>query len=154
MKVKLFWGCAATLLVFAFIAFGRQGSSEKDAERYIIESEKQWAEAAASGDTTVAERILADDFLGVAPDDGSLVDKSKVLSFTRESPKMFVSDHVNEVKVRFYGDAAVAQGNESWVRRTGTPLRGRFVWTDTWIKRNGKWQIVAAEDLPVPEPEK
>jgi hypothetical protein len=46
----------------------------------------------------------------------------------------------------------VAQGDESWVRRTGTPLRARFVWTDTWILRNGKWQIVASEDLIAPEP--
>jgi len=56
------------------------------------------------------------------------------------------------VKVHFFGDTAVAQGNESWVRRTGTPLLGRFVWTDTWILRNGKWQIVASEDLITPEP--
>ena len=40
----------------------------------------------------------------------------------------------------------------TWVRRTGTPLRARFVWTDTWILRNGKWQIVASEDLIAPEP--
>jgi hypothetical protein len=29
--------------------------------------------------------------------------------------------------------------------------RGRFVWTDTWLQRNGRWQIVAAEDLIAPE---
>jgi len=40
------------------------------------------------------------------------------------------------------------------VRRAGAPPRGRFVWTDTWIRRNGKWQIVAAEDLIAPEPGK
>ena len=39
---------------------------------------------------------------------------------------------------------------ESWVRNK-EPLRGRFVWTDTWVLRNGKWQIVAAEDM-VAEP--
>jgi aminopeptidase C len=53
------------------------------------------------------------------------------------------------VKIRFYGDTAIAQGNESWQRRTGE--RGRFVWTDTWLRRNGRWQIVAAEDLTIPE---
>jgi hypothetical protein len=26
-----------------------------------------------------------------------------------------------------------------------------FVWTDTWLLRNGHWQIVAAEDLIAPE---
>jgi hypothetical protein len=58
------------------------------------------------------------------------------------------------VKVRFFGDTAVAQGSESWERRTGKPRLGRFVWTDTWVRRNGHWQIVAAEDLIIPEPKK
>jgi hypothetical protein len=30
--------------------------------------------------------------------------------------------------------------------------RGRFVWTDTWLRRDGRWEIVAAEDLTVPKP--
>ena len=116
-----------------------------------LESERQWAESVANGDASVVERILADDFLGVDPD-GNLYEKAKMVADTREAPKEFISNHLNDVKVRFFGDTAVAQGDESWVRRTGTPLRARFVWTDTWILRNGKWQIVASEDLIVPEP--
>jgi len=122
----------------------------RDAERYIIESEHQWAESVATGDSSVVERILADDFIGVDPKGGSY-NKAKMVSDTRDAPKYFVSNHANEVKVRFYGDTAVAQGDETWERRSGEPLRGRFVWTDTWVRRNGKWQIVAAEDLIAPE---
>ena len=122
----------------------------RDAERYIIESERAWAESVATGDSSVVERILADDFIGVDPK-GHLYDKSKMVSDTREAPKYFVSNHANEIKVRFYGDTAVAQGDETWERHSGDPLHGRFVWTDTWVKRNGKWQIVAAEDLIAPE---
>jgi hypothetical protein len=61
-----------------------------------------------------------------------------------------------ELKSGFFGDNAVAQGSESWEKRKGEPRFGRFVWTDTWIRRNGQWQIVAAEDLTVAEaaPEK
>jgi ketosteroid isomerase-like protein len=124
--------------------------NHKDAEAYIIESERQWAESVASGDSSVIERILADDFIGVDPE-GKQYNKAQMVADTKNAPKYFASNHLNEVKVRFYGDAAVAQGNESWVRRTGTPKQGRFVWTDTWIKRGGKWQIVAAEDLTVSE---
>lgn len=72
-----------------------------------------------------------------------------MIADTRNAPKYFVSNHLNQVKVRFYRDTAVAQGSETWERRGGE--RGRFVWTDTWIRRNGKWQIVAAEDLIAPE---
>ena len=121
-----------------------------NAEQYIIQSEREWAESVATGDTSVIERILADDFVGVAPK-GRSYDKAQMLSDTRESPKYFVSNHANKVRVRFYGDTAVAQGDETWERRSGDPLRGRFVWTDTWVRRNGKWQIVAAEDLIAPE---
>jgi ketosteroid isomerase-like protein len=140
----------ATVLIFGLLVSRGQDAKDADAERYIVDSERQWAEAVASGDTAVVERILADDYLGMDPD-GGLYDKSTAISFTREGPKDFVSNHLNSVKVRFFGDTAIAQGSESWVRRSGTPLRGRFAWTDTWIRRNGKWQIVASEDLIAPE---
>jgi aminopeptidase C len=72
-----------------------------------------------------------------------------MIADTRTAQQYFVSNRLNEVKVRFYGDTAIAQGDESWERRSGE--RGRFVWTDTWIRRNGRWQIVATEDLVAPE---
>ena len=123
-------------------------AGQKEADDYIRKSESEWAESVANGDATVIERILADDFVGVAPE-GKLYDKSTMISETKDGPKHFVSNHLEDVKIRFFGDyTAVAQGSESWVRRNGK--RGRFVWTDTWILRNGRWQIVAAEDLVPP----
>jgi hypothetical protein len=123
-------------------------SGQKEAEDYIRKSESEWAESVANGDAAVIERILADDFVGVDPK-GKLYDKPTMISETKEGPKHFVSNHLEDVKIRFFGDnTAVAQGSESWVRRNGE--HGRFVWTDTWILRNGRWQIVAAEDLIPP----
>jgi Domain of unknown function (DUF4440) len=124
------------------------GNDQKEVKRYIVESERQWAESVATGDPSVVERILADDFLGV-DHKGKLYDKAKMIADTRTAPQYLASNQLNEVKVRFYGDTAVAQGDEFWERRTGE--RGRFVWTDTWIRRNGRWEIVAAEDLIAPE---
>jgi ketosteroid isomerase-like protein len=121
---------------------------QKETERYILESERQWAESVASGDTSAIERILADDFVGVDPK-GHPYNKQQMIADTRNAPKYFVSNRLNDVKVRFYGDTAIAQGSETWEKRTGE--RGRFVWTDTWIRRNGHWQIAAAEDLIAPE---
>jgi len=144
---------AAGVLLCGIYLSRAQNSSNAEAERYIKENERLWAGSSATGDTALVERIVADDFVGVDPD-GSFYDKAKEIADTSESPKEFISNHLNEVKVRFYGDTAVAQGSESWVRRTEKPLRGRYVWTDTWVRRNGKWQIVAAEDLAVPEPSK
>src|SRR6478609_2723206 len=136
MKAQLSFLVVAIASICTIWAARAQQSSTAGAERYIKESESQWAESVANGDASVVERILADDFLGVDPD-GNLYEKAKMVADTREAPKEFISNHLNHVKVRFFGDTAVAQGNESWVRRTATPLRGRFTWTDTWILRNG-----------------
>lgn len=134
------------------VATAQQGpASQSAAEHYIRESERQWAESVASGDSSVVERILADDFVGVDPE-GRQYTMAKMVADTRTAPQYYASNHLNDVKVRFYGDMAIAQGSESWVRRKGEPKHGRFVWTDTWLLRNGKWQIVAAEDLTVSEP--
>jgi len=141
--------CAACLVSSANAQ--HRSASQLEAEHYIRESERQWAESVASGDSSVVARILADDFVGVDPD-GRQYTKAKMVSDTRTAPQYFASNHLNDVKIRFYGNTAVAQGNESWVRRKGAPKHGRFVWTDTWLLRNGKWQIVAAEDLTVAEP--
>ena len=55
---------------------------------------------------------------------------------TPKAPETFASNHVNDVIVRFYGNVAIAQGNETWRKKHGEV--GRFVWTDTWLKRNGR----------------
>lgn len=119
------------------------------ARQYITQSEIQWAEAVASGDSAVVQRILADDFIGVDTK-GFQYNKEHEVHNTPEGPKYFKSNRLNKINIRFYGDMAVAQGDEIWVRRSGQPLTGRFVWTDTWLFRNDKWQIVAAEDLIAP----
>lgn len=121
---------------------------QKETEHYILESERQWAESVATGDTSAIQRILADDFIGVDPK-GGLYNKQQMIADTRNAPKYFVSNRLNDVKVRFYGNTAIAQGSETWEKRSGE--RGRFVWTDTWLRRDGRWQIVAAEDLIAPE---
>ena len=140
----------AGLLSLVIFAGRAQDTEQAKAERYIKESESQWAEADAKGDTAAVERILADDFVGVAPD-GTFYDKTEEIKNTREDNGNTLFNHINEVKVRFFGDTAVSQGSETWERRAGEPKKGSYVWTDTWVKRNGKWQIVAAEDLLVPE---
>ena len=114
-----------------------------------------WAASVATGDTTTISRILADDFVGIDPQ-GKSYDKAEMIRDTKNAPKYFRSNKLDDVKIRFFGDTAVAQGSETWERQNGQ--RGQFVWTDTWIRRKGVWQIVAAEDLivlaPVPAPNK
>jgi ketosteroid isomerase-like protein len=132
------------------VAGHQSATSTANAERYIRDSESQWAEAVASGDVSVVQRILSDDFIGVDAGDGHLYPKAEAISWIQEHHTEYLFNHLDDVKVRFFGDTAVAQGSESWERRAGEPRRGRFAWTDTWVFRNGQWQITAAEDLIAP----
>jgi ketosteroid isomerase-like protein len=147
MKDQLFSRALPIVAVLCLCDCSGQ-KDQKETEHYIVESERQWAESVATGDTSAIDRILADDFIGVDPQ-GRLYNKQRMVDETRNAPKYFVSNRLNDVKVRFYGNTAVAQGSETWEKRNGE--RGRFVWTDTWIRRNGTWQILAAEDLIAPE---
>jgi ketosteroid isomerase-like protein len=149
MTLKSVAGLAVLLWTSVVLVRGQQ--STQDAENYIKLSEQQWAEASMKRDTATVERILADDFVGLDPL-GSFFRKAKGLASVSKNVGDYVSANGNDVDVRIYSDAAVARGSESWEKRNGE--RGRYVWTDTWICRNGKWQIVAAVDVKVPEPAK
>jgi len=133
-----------------FVPSADMQSANKHAsdEAYIRQAESDWAESVVTNDVNVLQRILADDFVGVDID-GSHYSKEGAIKDFRTKPSEFSSNHLNEVAIRFYDHAAVAQGSEGWKKKDGT--LGKFVWTDKWIMRDGKWQIVAAEDL-VPAP--
>ena len=148
MTLKSVAGLAVLLWTSVVLVRGQQ--SAQDAENYIKLSEQQWAEASMKRDTATVERIIADDFVGLYPL-GSFFRKAEELASVSKNVGDYVSAKGNDVEVRIYSDAAVARGSESWEKRNGE--RGRYVWTDTWIGRNGKWQIVAAVDVKV-EPAK
>jgi hypothetical protein len=120
--------------------------SEAEVERYIVESESAWASSVATNDASVVERILADDFVWVL--DGRVLNKATAVEEAGKGPSDFLSNTLEYAHVRFFGDTAVVQGSEMWTRK-GDKM-GRFVWTDTWLRRNGRWQIVASEDVSVP----
>ena len=63
---------------------------------------------------------------------------------------MLLSNHLNEddVTIRLYGQTPVVNGSENWKRKSDGKTR-RWVWTDVFVKRAGKWQVVASHDLEV-----
>ncbi len=135
-------------LLAATVAVADDGYSKVDAERYIMESEAAWASSVAGKDASVVKRILADDVVWVL--DGEVLDKKAAIAGAEKGPYDFLSNRLEYAHVRFFGDTAVAQGSEAWVRKGGK--KGHFVWTDTWVRRHGQWQIVAAEDDVVHDP--
>ncbi len=125
-----------------------EGYSRAEAEKYIKDSSSAWAESVATNDASVVKRILADDFVWVR--EGEVLDKSRAVTGAQQGPGGFISNHLDYANVRFFGDTAVVQGSETWTRAGGRS--GHCVFIDTWVRRSGIWQIVAAVDVSVPVP--
>jgi hypothetical protein len=138
-------GAAALSTLLALLGCATRPYDES-VEKTILDGARAWAESLATGDTEVLERIIAHDFVGTAPR-GNRYTKRQLIEATKGAAKVFASNTLGKVTVRVFGDTAVAQGEEDWVKHEGEPISGRFVWTDVWVLRNGTWQIVAAQDV-------
>lgn len=112
------------------------------AQKYITECSKDWANTVVTGDMSKRKVYFADDFQGTLPTGGRY---DKAYMTTQEPLKDWVSNTVNNVDVRFFGPTAVAYGSETFKMKDGTT--GTLVWTDIWHHRDGKWQVIAAQDV-------
>jgi hypothetical protein len=50
------------------------------------------------------------------------------------------------MKVRDYGDAAIVVGRATV---KSAQFNGQFIFTDTYIRRNGHWQVVASQSTEI-----
>ena len=114
------------------------------AKAQIRESSKAWADVLVTGDTSALETLLADDMVGTAPN-GRLYTKREFIDYTKANPPGLASNKVNDVKIRFFGNVAVAQGSETSIGKDGKS--NLIVWTDIYELRDAQWVIVAAQDV-------
>jgi len=123
-----------------------QNIDYKEAEEYIIKSELEWGPSLAAGDTTVTERICSEDFIGISSKGAEYnkrdLNKKTVLEANQKKAEVY------DVKVVFYEKAAVARGKETWTNLSDSTST-YSVWTDTWIYKNNRWLLVAAQDQKI-----
>src|ERR1041384_1753128 len=127
----------------------RWGSPDEDTVKLITAAEAKWASSACSPQPDLTE-VIEDDFEGTSPK-GRRYGKQEAISTDTKS--LARDCQLGEVKVRFFGDSiAIAYGAESAVSKAkdGKETKRCLIWTDTWLKRAGKWQIVAAQDTDIP----
>jgi hypothetical protein len=127
----------------------RWGSADEETVKFMLAAEAKWANSACSPQPDLKD-IIADDFQGTS---------TKGLRYGKEDaitsdPKSVSRDcQLGEVKVRFFGDSiAIAYGAENRMAKEDDRKETKRcqVWTDTWLKRGGEWQIVAAQDTIIP----
>ena len=56
------------------------------------------------------------------------------------------------MKVRIFGNTAVVTGSDvEKSKEHGKDSSGKYIWTDVFVKQNGKWRAVASQSAKVAE---
>ena len=112
-------------------------------EEALIKIQHDWAEARMKGDSSFTRRLEAPDCTVVWPD-GSIVNKGEDLE-SMIGDIVFTEFKIDDLQVRLYGDTGIVVGQGTIKAHEGKQnlLGGKFVWTDTFIKQDGAWKVVA-----------
>jgi len=94
----------------------------------------------AESDVAWFDQNLSDDFLNSNPD-GSIVDRAGFLKQIAK-PFPFSGLGIEDVRIRGLADTAIIHARTKYRKADGQPGAGRY--TDIWMRRDGRWQCVAA----------
>ena len=121
-------------------------SPDDKTAKFMIDMERKWAEGVCTDNGIISE-LLAEDFQGTSTRGGryTKADEQK----DEKGPRSAHDCALEDAKVRFFGEnLAIVYGREHAVGKDKARPDAKVcqVWTDTWLKRDGKWQIIAAQD--------
>ena len=142
-SMKPILSAVVLILAISSIALGqyKKGSIEDQ----LVQLDKAWTSAELKGDKKTVEAMIADDYVGTTQR-GEIEDKAKYLAGVVPNADMVKSD---DYKVTVYGNTAIMthRGTVEGVRNI------QFRSTHIWMKRKGKWQIVAHHGSRVSPPD-
>jgi ketosteroid isomerase-like protein len=119
----------------------------------LIKLEEEWHNAYVKRDAAPLERILADEYIAVSGNGGSY-GKAQSIEGLKNDTATYEYSTPYDMDFRFYGDSVVVIGRtkEKGKAQNGTEFTVEYRWTDVFVKKNGRWQCVAAQVVRVPPP--
>lgn len=115
----------------------------------VTELGADWAAAELRGDVTTLDRMLADSFVGIGPR-GYMLTKEQWLARHTSGDLRHESFTWDDVRVRLYGDAAVATGRQTQRGDfQGRDIAGQFRVTQVFAKQRGRWLLAALHLSPI-----
>jgi hypothetical protein len=143
-------GSVLLLVVAAVAGAVAQGQKDhatqaSDAEvQALIAIENKWVEALVKSDMATLDAIVADSYVDT-DEHSHRGSKDDVISFLKSGDIKFESIKLSDMNVRVYGDAAVVIGTAMQEGSfLGGPLATKVIFTDTFVKKDGKWKAVAS----------
>jgi len=119
-------------------------SSPEAVEKEITELEHKWVAAIIAKDVAALDGILAADFNGTSPT-GVTFPKEDAIEDLKSGNYVVESMGLDELSVNVYGDTAVVfTSQQEKSKYNGKENSGHYHFTNVWVKRGGKWQVVAS----------
>ncbi len=136
---------ASSIFVFSQTKSKKSKQNDRIAQE-LIKMENEWAQVDVTNDRSVFERILAPDFVSTSRSGKFLGNRREYLAdWEYEAVKSAVNSNM---KVHIYANnVAVVTGIDTTrgTDKDGNEWMHQDRFTDTYIKRKGVWQCVAAQ---------
>ena len=115
-------------------------------EAELVRRTQELCDAIAPGNPAPWKKYYADDCI-FSDEKGRILDKAKLVADITPMPVGYSgSIKVANVQSRIIGDTAVLSYDLSETETIfGQELHARYHTTDTWLQRNGGWQIIASQ---------
>jgi len=138
--------CIRLLVLFLPLVAIAQQNTESSDKSMILALESAWNQAEIYHDANAAAALMADTFISV-DHHGALLNKAQYLAGIKDMSFGPYEISNSDTSVYLYGDTTIVS---SAYRTKGMDNSRPFVhhgrFTDTWIRRNGKWQCIADQE--------
>lgn len=130
---------------------GNAGHALNDAA-ILLYMESDWNEANKKRDVAWFERNYADDATEISSRTGAIQSKPDAIASMKTDKSVRESTELSETSVRVDGNMAVVTGVNRVKERDeqGRSFDRRVRFTDTFIKRDGRWQVWATQGTTIP----
>jgi hypothetical protein len=146
------------ILCTAFCAQAQKktDSNQSKTEAELMQLERDIGAANIQRDKAFFERVEADEFIFTDSGGGITTKAEDVASLDGPPGEVkLVSYIVDEMKVSVYGKTAVVTGRTTTVSRgKDREVTGKSRFTDVFVRRGGRWQLVAGHSSRIREPQK
>ena len=145
----LLFAFAGVLSAFAQTISNAATAAITKPEQEVRQLERAWLEAYEQSDTDAMERIKTNDFTITYPN-GGMHNKQQVIAMTKQirstsQPQTKMRIYTEDVKSRVYGDTVILTGKVIVeTERGGKQMKEISRYTDTYIKKDGRWQVAAS----------
>lgn len=136
---------SVVLLAAVNASAGMKKESNESSAAAITQMENDAVKADLAGDTSFVQKNYADDWTG-GFSGGIWTTKESVLTDAKDSANnKMSSEQISDLKVRVYGDTAVATYTDTYDGMVRGEHRTKTVLTtDTFARQNGQWKEVAS----------